>query len=246
MLIAGLQKTTLIDFPNRLACTVFTLGCNFRCPFCHNRDLVSKELFKKSGLKLIKEKDFFQFLKKRKKILDGVCITGGAPSIQPDLPEFCQKIKDLGLEVKVDTHGGNPRVVKKLIKKEVVDYIAMDIKTVFDEYEKAIGVKYPVSSIKESIKTILQSGIEYELRTTVVPGIHNKQNMARLAKQLKLLGSMFHVPCSKLNWILQQFRPKNCLDPKYLKIKPYTSEEMQDILKSVQKILPGTKLRGIN
>ena len=235
MLLGGLQKTTLIDFPGRVACTVFTVGCNFRCPFCHNKDLVSLELFKKTKLQPISEDYFFEFLEKRKKILDGVCITGGEPSLQKDLPQFCKKIKSLGLEVKLDTNGSNPKMLEKLIKKETIDFISMDVKTVFEEYKKAIGIQYPVSSIKESIKLILRSGLEYEFRTTIVPGIHDKGTMVKLAKDLKEI--------VKLNYVFQQFRPKNCLDPKYLKMRPFSSQEMQDILKSVQRILPNTKLR---
>lgn len=237
MLIGGLQKTTLIDYPGKVACTVFLVGCNFRCPFCHNKDLVTLDLFKKSGIKRIKEKDFFDFLKKRKKILDGVCITGGEPCINQDLPQFCQKIKKLSLKVKVDTNGSNPEILEKLIKARLVDFVAMDVKTAFSEYEKAVNVKAQMSNVKRSIKLILESGLPYEFRTTVVPGIHDKKVMVRLAKQLKELSS-------KLNWVLQQFRPQNCLDPEFLKVRPYSEQEREAILKVVQRILPETKLRG--
>lgn len=244
MLLGGLQKTTLIDFPGRVAATVFTVGCNFRCPFCHNKDLVTKDLFERSGTQPLKEKDFFAFLEKRKKILDGVCITGGEPSINQDLPQFCQKIKDLGLEVKVDTNGSNPKMLKKLIDKKLVNFIAMDIKTSFDEYQKAVDVGYKIKNIKSSIKLILESGLEYEFRTTVVPGIHNKKTMIKLARQLKQeADKSADGSAKKINYILQQFQPKNCLKSKYLKVKPYTNQEMKDILKSVQKILAKTKLR---
>jgi len=225
MLLGGLQKTTLIDFPGRVACTVFTIGCNFCCSFCHNKDLVSLKSFKKAKLKVISEDYFFEFLKKRKKILDGVCITGGEPTIWKDLADFCEKIKDLGFEVKLDTNGSNPKMLKELIEKKLVDFIAMDIKT-------------KLSAPIESIKLILQSGLEYEFRTTVVPGIHDKKNLVCLAKQLKKLKTDF-------NWILQRFQPKNCLDPAFLKIKPYNSREMKAILADVCKWLPKTKIRGI-
>jgi len=236
MLLGGLQKTTLIDFPGRVACTVFTIGCNFRCPFCHNKDLVSLKNFKKTKLKLISEDYFFKFLEKRKKILDGVCITGGEPTIWQDLADFCEKIKDLGLEVKLDTNGSNPKMLKELIEKKLIDFIAMDIKTVFEDYSQAIKVELLVPI--ESIKLILQSGLEYEFRTTVVPGIHDKKNLVCLAKQLKRLKA-------DLNWVWQQFQPRNCLDLAYLKIKPYNSKEMEAILADVGKILPKTKIRGI-
>jgi len=236
MLLGGLQKTTLIDFPGRVACTVFTIGCNFRCPFCHNKDLVSLKSFKKAKLKVVSEDYFFEFLEKRKKTLDGVCITGGEPTIWKDLADFCKKIKDLGLEVKLDTNGSNPKMLKELVEKKLVDFIAMDIKTVFEDYSKAIKVKLPAPI--ESIKLILQSGLEYEFRTTVVPGIHERKNMICLAKQLKRLKTDF-------SWVLQQFQPKNCLDPAFLKIKPYNLKKMESILADVCKWLPKTKIRGI-
>ncbi|MBU1085512.1 MAG: anaerobic ribonucleoside-triphosphate reductase activating protein [Candidatus Beckwithbacteria bacterium] len=224
-----MQKTTLIDFPGRVACTVFTVGCNYRCPFCHNKDLVSLKNFKEAKLKAISEEDFFKFLEKRKKILDGVCITGGAPTIWPDLGDFCKKIKDLGFEVKLDTNGSNFKMLKKLIEEKLVDFVAMDIKTVFEDYSKAIGVKLPAPI--ESIKLILESGLEYEFRTTVVPGIHDRKNLVVLAKQLKKIKTDFR-------WVLQQFRPMNCLDLAYLKVKPYNFKEMEAILTDVRKILP--------
>lgn len=267
MLLGGLQKTTLIDFPGRVACTVFTVGCNFHCPFCHNKDLVSLANFKNSGIDSISEDYFFEFLKKRKKILDGVCITGGEPSINADLPEFCRRIKELGLEVKVDTNGSNPGMLEKLIKGHLVDFVAMDVKTQFENYSQIAKVKSPhfaeatlgaqqkskvksieqnsklIKKIKKSIGVILESGAEYEFRTTVVPGIHDRDVMIKLARDLKILGLRFKVQSSRLNWVLQKFRPQNCLDPAFLKIKPFTDREMQGILKAVQKILPGTKLR---
>jgi len=241
MLIGGLQKTTLIDFPGRVACTVFTVGCNFRCPFCHNKDLITPKLFQKSGIKPISEDYFFKFLKKRKKILDGVCITGGEPTIWKDLPNFCKKIKNLGLEVKLDSNGSSPGVLESLINKKLIDFIAMDVKSSFDKYQNAIKLKEQSSKfielIKKSIKIISNSGLEYEFRTTIVPGIHNKEIMVKLAKDLKkIIGSC--------NYYLQSFRPKNCLDKKYLTIKPFTDKQMKEILSAVKKVLPKTKLRG--
>ena len=254
MILGGLQKTTLIDFPGRVACTVFTVGCNFRCPFCHNKDLVSLDLFKKAKIEPISEDYFFEFLKKRKKILDGVCITGGEPTIWKDLPDFCQKIKDLGLEVKLDSQGSNPKVLENLISKKLIDFIAMDVKSSFDEeYLKAIGRKLDkkpsaqkktkdmeiLNLIKKSIKIILNSGLEYEFRTTMVPKLHNKAIMVKLAKDLKkIIGSR------QYNYYIQSFRPKNCLDPEYLKIEPYNEKQMEEVLSAVRKALPKTKLRG--
>lgn len=239
MLLGGLQKTSLIDFPGRVACTVFVVGCNFRCPFCHNRDLVSLKEFRKSKLELLKEEDFFRFLEKRKGILDGVCITGGEPTLQKDLLGFCQRIKDLGFKVKLDTNGSQPEVLKKLMKKGVVDFIAMDVKTNFSAYDKAAGVKVQAEKVKRSIKLILKSGLEYELRTTIVPGVHDQVGLVRLAKELKKLDN-------ELVWIWQQFRAKNCLDPVYLKKKPYKEEKMRGFLREVKGLLPKITIRGMD
>jgi len=239
MLLGGLQKTSLIDFPGRVACTVFTIGCNFRCPFCHNKDLVSLKEFRKSKLELLKEEDFFRFLEKRKGVLDGVCITGGEPTLQKDLLEFCQKIKDLGLKVKLDTNGSQPEVLKKLMGEGVVDFIAMDVKIHFSAYDKAAGVKVQAEKIKKSIELILKSGLEYELRTTIVPGVHDQAGLVRLARELKKLNNEFV-------WVWQQFRAKNCLDPVYLKKKPYREEKIRGFLREVKELLPKTTIRGMD
>ncbi len=246
MLIGGLQKTTVIDFPGRLACTVFTVGCNLRCPFCHNKDLVSKELFEKSKLSFLKESEFFLFLKKRKKILDGVCITGGEPTLQKDLINFCQKIKLLDLEVKLDTNGTNPEIVSKLIDKKLIDFIAMDIKRPFDNYQQATGTNFSINKIKKTLKIIWQSGLPYELRTTVVPGIHNKKILMKLAKQLADLSLESNYPIEKINYFLQQFQPQNCLNKKFLKLEPFSEIQIKEILKAVKIFLPRTKIRGID
>lgn len=241
MLIGGLQKTTLIDYPGRLACTVFTIGCNFRCPFCHNRDLVSLQNFKKSRNQLINQQSIFSFLESRKKILEGVCITGGEPTLQPDLPDFCRKIKNLGMKVKLDSNGSNPEILSSLIEKKLIDYVAMDIKSRFADYEKTAGAKINLNNIQKSIQIILQSGLEYEFRTTIVPGLHNLQNLTQLAQELKsLLPASYRLP---LRYFLQSFRPQNCLDIKFLKIKPFTVPQLQKILISTQKFLPETILR---
>jgi pyruvate formate lyase activating enzyme len=270
MLIGGLQKTTLIDFPGRVACTLFTVGCNFRCPFCHNKDLVTLDNFRKSGLQDISGQSFFEFLKKRKRILDGVCITGGEPTINKDLPQFCKQIKDLGLEVKLDTNGSNPEMLGRLINKKLVNFVAMDVKTNFENYSKLVlkiknqkpacrqarsKIKNKeknlelVYNIKKSIALILKSGLEYEFRTTVVRGIHDKKNLLKLAEQLKQESEKVDersVKIEKVNWIWQNFRPQNCLDPQYLGVKPYSSQEIRAILKAVRQIFPKTKLRGVD
>ena len=244
MLIGGLQKTTLIDYPGKIACTVFTVGCNFRCPYCHNKDLLSPALFKKAKIEEISQKDFFDFLKKRKSILDGVCITGGEPTVHNDLPEFIGKMKQLGYSVKLDSNGSNPEMLEKLIKKKLIDYIAMDLKGPFDEYKKFIGTKISKMSILRSMDILVQSGLPYEFRTTVVPGLHDKKNLVKLAKQLEKSTGNWRLAADSLKWFFQTFKPQNCLDSKYLKIQPYSNKQMNEILLAVKKILPNTKLRG--
>lgn len=244
MLIGGLQKTTLIDFPGKVACTVFTVGCNFRCPFCHNKDLVTLKNFKKSGLEEISEQSFFEFLQKRQKILDGVCISGGEPTLQPDLFSFCQKIKKTGFKIKLDTNGSHPQVIKRLIRKKLLDFIAMDIKTAFAEYQKAVYIKCQISDIKDSIKLILNSGLKYEFRTTLVPKIHNKKNILQMADDLKKTAAKVGIKADKIVYFLQSFRPQNCFNPSYLKLKPFLAKELEEILSAVKAVLPLTNLRA--
>ncbi|MDD3679381.1 MAG: anaerobic ribonucleoside-triphosphate reductase activating protein [Candidatus Shapirobacteria bacterium] len=236
MLIGGLQKTSLIDYPGKVACTVFTIGCNFFCPFCHNKDLVSWANFKNSSLAVVKEKDFFDFLSKRGGILDGVCITGGEPTIQPGLMQFCQKIKKLGFLVKLDTNGGRPRVVKELIKKRLVDFIAMDIKV--DKKNYSLLTKISYEKIAQSLVLIITSGLEYQLRTTLVPTIHNKKNIAILAKEIAVVATKNKINPESLVWHLQKFLPQNCLKAEFDQFLPFSSQELNCLLTAAQSIIP--------
>ncbi len=231
MKIGGLQKTSVIDFPGRLACTVFTVGCNFACPFCHNKSLVDGK-----GIELIDENYFFEFLKKRKNILEGVCITGGEPTLQIELADFCRKIKAMGLAVKLDTNGSRPEVLGKLMP--LVDMVAMDVKSCWEDYERTTGVKINLINVKKSIKLIWESGVEYEFRTTAVPGMHNRDSLIQLAEELKELGG------KEVVLVLQKFRAsENCLDKRYRKMKSFSDEEMEGFLKGVRAVLPKTTLK---
>ena len=185
MLLGGLQKMTLIDYPGKVATTVFTAGCNFRCPFCHNPELVLSSQFTVSPNDDTLEKEFFEFLKTRQGKLDGVCITGGEPTIQPDLVEFISKIKKLDFAVKLDSNGTRPDVFKKLFQEKLVDYVAMDIKSGLKNYEKVCGAKVDLERIKLSVNLIKDSGIGYEFRTTVVPGLHTEKEFKEVAKWLE-------------------------------------------------------------
>ncbi len=178
--IAGIQKMTLIDYPGKVACTFFIFGCNFKCGYCHNPELVIKE----NIINNYSIDKCLDFLKRKRKYLDGVCITGGEPLINPDIKDFLFKIKKIGYLIKIDTNGSNPDLLQEIIYRGLVDYIAMDIKSDISGYSKIIGVKFNPDSIKKSIKIILNSGIDYEFRTTLIPGFHNSKILDNLGKWL--------------------------------------------------------------
>lgn len=181
MIIHGLNKLTLLDYPHHTACTVFTGGCNFRCPFCHNASLVLCP----TSQPIISEEEFFDYLDKRKGVLEGVCITGGEPTLCPDLVTFIDKIKARGYLVKLDTNGSNPNVLKTLIAQKKLDFIAMDIKNSLDAYGETIGVaNYDTSNVEESVRLIMASDIEYEFRTTVVKQYHDENNFIAIGQWL--------------------------------------------------------------
>ena len=182
MQIHGLNKTTLLDYPGHLAATVFTGGCNFRCPFCHNKTLVLEA----DTQPTLKEGEILEYLKKRKGILEGVCITGGEPTLQKDLPEFIEKIKALGLKVKLDTNGYRPEIIKALHQKGLIDYIAMDIKSSLDNYPVVTEIPgLDISKIQESINYIIDNFNDYEFRTTVVKEIHTKDEILKIKELIK-------------------------------------------------------------
>ena len=182
MILGGLQKLTLIDFPGKVAATVFTVGCSFRCPFCHNPELVLSGASAERGS--ISEQDFFKFLSTRKGKLDGVCITGGEPTIQQNLIQFMKKIKKMGFLVKLDTNGTRPDVLRKAYQDELLDFVAMDIKTSLENYPKACGIGFDPERIKLSVELIRNSFVPYEFRTTVVPSIHSYRDFQRIGEWL--------------------------------------------------------------
>ncbi|HHT98400.1 MAG TPA: anaerobic ribonucleoside-triphosphate reductase activating protein [Clostridiales bacterium] len=182
MHIHGFNKTTLLDYPKHLAATIFIGGCNLRCPFCHNASLVTNV----NSQPIIPTNEVLAVLKKRKDILEGVCITGGEPTIYSDLPEFINDIKKLGLKVKLDTNGSNPSMIKSLIHNNLIDYIAMDIKNSKDKYSLSVGVdNYLINNTSESINFILQGLIDYEFRTTIVKELHSEIDMIAIGEWIK-------------------------------------------------------------
>ena len=185
MRIGGFTKQSFIDWEEKVAAVVFTKGCNFRCGFCHNPELVYPELINKT--EDISEQTIFDFLSTRKNWLDGVVITGGEPTLQSDLKDFIEKVKKMGFAVKLDTNGSSPAVLKELLKANLLDYVAMDIKTIFEieAYQNICGIKDQqlLTKVKESVKTLKESSIDYQLRTTVVPKYHTQKMIRELQEQ---------------------------------------------------------------
>ena len=213
---------TLIDFPGKIAATVFTVGCSFRCPFCHNPELV---LGSGMGNQGNQEEEFFAFLQKRKGKIEGVCITGGEPTIQKDIVKFIQKVKELGFAVKLDTNGTRPDVIKKLLDLRLLDFVAMDIKNQLKNYDKTTGVKGDKKRIKLGVDLIMNSRVPYEFRTTVVPGIHEEKDFLEIAKWIKGANAYY----------LQEYREKIILDPRLKKKTKGKTLDLRKIKKSIEK-----------
>lgn len=193
MKISGFDKLTLLNYPDKVACTIFTSGCNLRCPFCHNSGLVT------NNYNEISFDSIYEYLKKRIGILDGVCITGGEPLIHADIKDYIKKIKDLGYLVKIDTNGCNPKLLKELIDLKLVDYIAMDIKNIYSKYDITSGVKVNIDNIKKSISIIENSGIDYEFRTTIVKEFHSTEDIKEILSYIS----------SNSNYYIQNFKNSN-------------------------------------
>lgn len=230
MRIQGLQKLTLLDFPEKVACTVFMAGCNFRCPFCHNASLVVDI----PPVGEITEEEFFSFLKKRQGVLDGVCVTGGEPLLQPGIAKFVGKIKELGYAVKLDTNGSFPNKLRELVENGLVDYVAMDIKNCMEDYALTAGVhSLDIEAIKESVSYLKEGRVPFEFRTTVVKDYHKKENFERIGQWLEGTEKYF----------LQNFVDSGDLIGK--DTKGCSEEEMKEFLQVVLKYVPGAELRGI-
>lgn len=232
MLIGGLQKVTLIDYPGKVAATVFLTGCNFRCPFCYSKELVLPEEIKKQPV--ISEKDFFDFLKERKDLLQGVVLCGGEPTISEDLPEFCEKIKEMGYLVKLDTNGSNSKMIKKLIKERLIDYVAMDIKAPKEKYDFYSGKKADIKKIKKSVDILKQGKIDFEFRTTVAPGL-KKQDILEIADW---------IGGKKVSYFLQEFNSqKPVLNPEILKLPTLKQEDIEKIIETIKPKFQTCRLR---
>jgi len=229
MLIGGLQKFSLLDFPGKTSALIFTQGCPFLCHFCHNPNLVVQNLFTSP----IDENAFFSFLKKRQNQLDGVVITGGEPTIQKDLIEFIKKIKNLNYLVKLDTNGINPDIIKKLLDENLIDYIAMDIKAPLDKYKLIIQKDIDTNLIKQSINLIISSSINYEFRTTLVKDLHEFEDIEKMSILIKN---------AKL-YIFQKFISKVTLNSSFSNYLAFSQEEMQLMKDLSQKYVKNCLIR---
>lgn len=231
MKLGGLQKLTLLDFPGHTACTVFTVACNFRCPFCHNASLV---LGGHGGADDVNEEEFFSFLEKRKGILDGVAVTGGEPTLQKDLKPFLRRIKDMGFAVKLDTNGYAPEILKEILDEGLSDHVAMDIKSSREGYAKVSGVNgIDLSKIEKSIELLKNSNVTYEFRTTAVKGLHTAADFLKIGKWIG------NVP---LYFIQQYVDSGDIIESGY---SAFTKEEMTALLAMARVGTPSAQLRGV-
>ena len=234
MIISGLQKMTLLDFPGKVACTVFLQGCNFRCPFCHNSDLLGTD-----GPEPIAQETLLAFLKKRVGLLDGVCITGGEPTLQADLPQLLRSIKELGYLVKLDTNGNRPEVLKALVAEGLVDYVAMDIKNCPDRYGATAGVpNMSLAHVEESVRFLLSGAVDFEFRTTVMDELHDEGGFAAI-------GSWLHTLCPDRK--APRFFLQPYVDRESVLVGGFTAfsrEETEQLLKILKENLPNAEIRG--
>ena len=224
MIISGLQKTTLIDYPGKIACTVFLAGCNFRCPWCYSSELVLP--LKIVNQPRISEKEFLDFLRERQGLLEGVVICGGEPTINKDLAQFIQKIKNLGYPVKLDTNGSNPEMLKNLINTNLIDYVAMDIKAGQKNpaYQNLMTEGITLDKIKESVKLLKVGKLDFEFRTTVVNTVHTKEDFLEIAKW---------IGGPNIKYYLQNFRAEKTIDPEFEKVEPFKKDFLDGIAKEI-------------
>jgi len=235
MKICGIQKLTLLDYPGKVAATVFTCGCNFRCPFCQNAGLVLPEFYAPQ----MDTMEIMDYLSNRKRVLDGVCITGGEPCLQKDIKTFIGAIKDLGLLVKLDTNGSFPEKLKELIDEKLIDYVAMDIKAGKEEYPKLIGVnKIPFENIEKSIEILQTGNIPFEFRTTVVKGLHTTDSMTQIGKLIEGAPLYFIQNYDESSEIIARIQGE------IIEMNSFTDSELLDLQLAVLPYVPNAAIRG--
>ncbi|MBQ3492417.1 MAG: anaerobic ribonucleoside-triphosphate reductase activating protein [Oscillospiraceae bacterium] len=233
--IAGLQKMTLLDFPGRVACTVFTQGCNFRCPFCHNSDLLPA-----GGEPFMNDEQLLEFLKKRVGLLDGVCITGGEPTMQPELPDLLRKIKDLGYGVKLDTNGTNTKMLQQMVEEGLLDYVAMDIKNSAAAYPETAGMdERLLPKVEEGIAYLLSGKVDYEFRTTVVAELHTEDTIEDMGHWVQGIGNGKKAK----RWFLQAFADRDSV--LFAELHAPDKEEMARFALKLKPFAEFVDLRGV-
>jgi pyruvate formate lyase activating enzyme len=215
MIIGAMQKTSLIDYPGEIATVLFTQGCNFRCPYCHNPELVDCNRYRKP----VEEQDVLNYLEFRKNLIDGVVITGGEPTIHQDLPEFIKIVKDIGYLVKLDTNGTNPEMLREIIDLDLVDYIAMDYKAPLRKYSEIVRSKVDINDILESVEIIKKSSVKYEFRTTIVKQLLSLTDIDIIKTEIG----------SGEKYCIQEFNPTKTLDEEFLKCSTFSSENIEGL-----------------
>ncbi|MEK7473599.1 MAG: anaerobic ribonucleoside-triphosphate reductase activating protein [Patescibacteria group bacterium] len=231
MRFSGIQKLTLLDYPGKTACIVFTPGCNFRCGYCHNPEFVLPERLKKIESSFIPEEDVLAFLEARRGKFEGVVVTGGEPTLHRELPAFMRKVRALGFLVKLDTNGSLPEMLEPILREELADYVAMDVKTSLERYPELVGVAVRPDAIKRSIELVKTLAPEYEFRTTVCPGHHGRDEFLAIAQLID----------GAKRYVLQGFRPDVTLDPKLASYPAVTAADLEGVKshfrQSVKEIL---------
>ncbi len=231
MFIGGLQKFTMLDYPGKIAAVVFTMGCNFRCPFCHNPEIVDPRLINYDDQ--ISEEEILKFLKSRKGNLEGVCITGGEPTLQLGLKEFIRKIKEMGFSIKLDTNASHFSIINDLVKNNLIDYWAIDIKTSPKKYKIMTKKNNIIESLEKSIDLITNSKSELELRTTVVPGYVNQKDFDDIINWINSINKNIFPKLSRYS--IQNFRPEKTLRGDFKNIKPYSKLELNKMAEKMRK-----------
>lgn len=230
--IKGFIKTSMVDWDGKVTSVIFLPNCNFRCPMCHNYELVLNS----SKCQSISISDIKRYLEMHSDFIDGVVITGGEPTMHKDLSSLIKQFKDMGFQIKLDTNGSFPDVIRNLVEKELVDYVAMDVKAPLTDgkYKKVAGVDVKISRIRESVDYLMKSGIEYEFRTTVVPTLHTEEDIIEIAREIE----------GAKKFVLQKFEPKNAMDEKLRKLKPHDASYLRQLAEKCKYFVSKIKVRA--
>jgi len=229
--IRGFIRTSLLDWDGKIVSVLYLPGCNFRCPFCHNAGLVLQP----GNMEPVEWDVVEDYLSKNGDFIDGICITGGEPTLHRFLPGLIRKIKDMGLKIKIDTNGTNPSMLERLIKEGLVDYVSMDVKSSLETYDECAGARVDIEKVKRSIRILLRGKVDYEFRTTILPRFHGKEEMRSIGLMIE----------GAERYVLQQFVPKNTLEPEFLTERAYSAEEMRALAREVEPFVKKVDVRGV-